>query len=401
MVSSVLLLIRRFPPQSFGGGELSAYTLARHIAASGVDVYVVTGRIPSNAADGGKPVIPHLHVLNKIEVPGNGNDEGMWNRNALAALRNTTVRPDIIHVHDPRLLKAGLTYAHSAGLPSVATINDLSVTCYYSLHFRDGKLCEKCTARGLAQCMGHWGGNKLAVPYILMAQREKRKTLNSYGGLLCRSKDVIRILSLNGIEVPMRINPPAVEDQGMVSAPSGRGKLLYIGRVDRGKGIGTAIRALTHLDASRKLHVVGEGPYLETYRDLAAKLGLGKRVVFRGNVDHNDIRAEYEAADITVSAATRVEPMPRTIFESTLAGRPIIVSDITGGHEYIEPGVSGGVIAAGDDRALADAVNSLYEYGIDKAALAAGRMIREKYDLKVITDDVLDFYNTVIEAHIR
>lgn len=397
-VSTVLILIRRFPPWSFGGGELSAYTLARHIAKSGVDVYVLTGRLPLKD-DKSVSSTTHMHILNKIEVPEDTNNENAWNRNALSAFRSIAVRPDIIHVHDPRLLKAGLKYAHSTGLPSVATINDLSVTCYYSLHFRDGKLCKKCNAKGLSQCMRYWGGNKLAVPYILMRQRDKIRVLNSYDGLLCRSEDVMQILSYNGVKTTMMINPPAVEDTGMLSAPSGKGILLYIGRVDRGKGIGTTIRALLHLDANIKLRVVGDGPYLRTYKDLTAKLGLEKRVVFKGSVDHSNIMKEYEAADITINAATRVEPMPRTIFESSLAGRAIIVSDITGGREYIEPGVSGDVVPAGNDIALADAVNTLYESGIEKASRAAGRIIREKYKLKEITCSVIDLYNRATKHH--
>ena len=48
----IIMALRRFPPQSFGGGELSAYTMAKYLVKSGHHVTVVTGEEKGLDTDG-------------------------------------------------------------------------------------------------------------------------------------------------------------------------------------------------------------------------------------------------------------------------------------------------------------------------------------------------------------
>ena len=63
-------------------------------------------------------------------------------------------------------------------------------------------------------------------------------------------------------------------------------KLLYVGRIDRRKGIDTAIEALEHLPPRRRSPSWGAGTRRgETPPGLAAERGLAERVMFSGKLD--------------------------------------------------------------------------------------------------------------------
>jgi len=393
-------VLRRFPPQSFGGGEVSAYVLAKHLVRRGLKVTVVTGRSGRTMPE--EDEMDGIRVLREIQVPNDPNDQQSWNRSTLDTLGRLALEHDVLHVQDPRLIPGCLKHSAASKKPAVATINDLSMTCYYSLHFRDGHRCDVCTLGGLYRCMKEWGGNPAGLFYLYPMQKMfSPGKLNSLSGLLCRSKDVIDILGKNGVKVPMRFSPPPVEDWGYMGDPPLSRTLLYIGRVDRGKGIDTAIRALALADGI-KLRVVGTGPYSDEYRALAARQDVLGRVDFAGPVEHDAIARSYASADATVLATTRVEPMPRIIFESCYSGRAIIVSDTTGGSEYVEDGNTGFVVRSGDVEELAEAFTYIYRYkGPVKMGKAARRSIRRKYSLESVVDGVVAFYDEVGRPAVR
>src|SRR3546814_8751428 len=93
----------------------------------------------------------------------------------------------------------------------------------------------------------------------------------------------------------------APDDAPEAAAASWGGRLLYVGRYDPRKGIETAIRALTHLDAGTTLEVQGTGDPAERDRmaSLAAELGLGDRVEF-GSVDRAGLveRSEEHTSEL-------------------------------------------------------------------------------------------------------
>src|SRR3546814_16789048 len=72
----------------------------------------------------------------------------------------------------------------------------------------------------------------------------------------------------------------APDDAPEAAAASWGGRLLYVGRYDTSKGIETAIRALTHLDAGTTPEAQGNGDTAERHRmaSLAAQPGDGTQV---------------------------------------------------------------------------------------------------------------------------
>jgi glycosyltransferase involved in cell wall biosynthesis len=139
------------------------------------------------------------------------------------------------------------------------------------------------------------------------------------------------------------------------------GRLLYVGRIDRQKGIDTAIRALGRLDAASTLEIwgTGDGAYIAECRALAAQLGVGERVRWRGWADPARRTEAYRMADAVVFPVRWEEPFGLVPVEAMAVGRPVISTARGGTAEYLRDGDNALVFAADDDAGLAACVRRL------------------------------------------
>ena len=131
---------------------------------------------------------------------------------------------------------------------------------------------------------------------------------------------------------------------------------LYVGRLKRYKGVDTALRAFA---AARRVRpglafdIAGQGDDLPRLERLAAALGLGAAVRFRGFVP------EAEKRDMLRRAWAVVFPSPKegwgiSNVEAAACGTPALASDSPGLRESVRHGVSGYLVPHGDVTALAD-----------------------------------------------
>jgi glycogen synthase len=137
--------------------------------------------------------------------------------------------------------------------------------------------------------------------------------------------------------------------------------LLYVGRIDRRKGIGTAIDALARLPEAASLTVVGDGPQpeVERLRRLARDLGLGDRVRWLGARPRRDLPGLYAQADAVVFPVEWQEPWGLVPLEAMGRGRPVVATGRGGSAEYLRDGGNCLVFRAGDPDHLARQVRRL------------------------------------------
>jgi glycosyltransferase involved in cell wall biosynthesis len=138
-------------------------------------------------------------------------------------------------------------------------------------------------------------------------------------------------------------------------------RLLYIGRIDRQKGVDTAVQALSHLPPRATLEVWGTGndDYTDELKALARKLGLGDRVRFRGWAGPAERLSAYERADVVVFPVRWEEPFGLVPIEAMGLGRLVVSTARGGSGEFLRDGENALVFEAGDERALAGAVTRL------------------------------------------
>lgn len=177
--------------------------------------------------------------------------------------------------------------------------------------------------------------------------------------------------------------------------------LLYVGRLDREKGVGKLLSALAKIHqpiGEARLVVVGAGPDLENLQASTHELGLTDRVSFVGRISYDKVPQYYQAADIFVLPSEALEGLPMTIIEAMAAGLPVVASRIGGIPEVVENGETGFLVASGDVADLTRALIQLLKedslrlwMGAKASSLAAERfsqMVMAKKALRVV-DSVL------------
>jgi glycosyltransferase involved in cell wall biosynthesis len=140
-----------------------------------------------------------------------------------------------------------------------------------------------------------------------------------------------------------------------------RWRLLYVGRIDRRKGVDTAVEALTHLPPEARLTVVGgwdEG----AEADLAAvaeDIGVRDRVTFAGQREREQVADAYGEADAVLFPVRWGEPWGLVPLEAMARGRPVVATGRGGSGEYLRNGENCVLFEADDATALAAAVKLL------------------------------------------
>lgn len=168
---------------------------------------------------------------------------------------------------------------------------------------------------------------------------------------------------------------------------------LFVGRLTHHKGVEEFIRAAR--ETAPVVHlIVGDGPRRKALEAMAAQLPPG-RVVFAGRVDWRNLPSYYRAASVGVLPSTsRLEAFGIAALECMASGRPVVVSDIPGVSEVIEPEVTGLAAEPLDASDLAQKIRAL---ALDpERARAMGKAARERvlerFTLSRVVEQLLEVY---------
>jgi glycogen(starch) synthase len=151
-------------------------------------------------------------------------------------------------------------------------------------------------------------------------------------------------------------------------------RLLCVGRVDRQKGVDTAIGALQHLPEEATLTIAGSGEatYIDELKDQAARVGVRDRVLIKGFVSSDEMPAELADADVVVFPVRWEEPWGLVPLEAMGVGRPVVSTARGGSVEYLRQGENALLFLPDDARALAQAVSRLAGDADLRRGLVAG-----------------------------
>jgi phosphatidyl-myo-inositol dimannoside synthase len=160
--------------------------------------------------------------------------------------------------------------------------------------------------------------------------------------------------------------------------------LSCVSRLVARKGQDVLIRVLPQVRArvpGARLLLVGDGPYGERLRRLAAELGVAEHVVFTGAVPAAELPAHHAVGDaFALPCRTRgggldVEGLGIVLLEAAACGLPVVAGDSGGAPETVRDGRTGHVVAGRDLDAVAGAVAGLL--GDPDRARAMGAAGRE------------------------
>lgn len=139
---------------------------------------------------------------------------------------------------------------------------------------------------------------------------------------------------------------------------NGHDVILHVGRVAPEKNLGTLIQAFPKIKEANpdaKLLIVGSGPYMEKYYEIARHLDLAGEVIFTGFVPDADLPKYYAAADV-FAIASKFETQGLVVLEALASGRPVAGANFRAIPEFIQDGINGILFDPADVRGCADAI---------------------------------------------
>ncbi len=139
--------------------------------------------------------------------------------------------------------------------------------------------------------------------------------------------------------------------------------LLFAGRLLPEKGVLIRSKPSLILHARRpcRLVIAGSGPAAEDVAARVAALGLSDSVNLAGLLSHDELLANYRAADVFVLPTYWGEGFPTVLAEAMSAGLPIVTTKLRGIADHLEDGVNALFVPPRAPSGLADAIGRLLE----------------------------------------
>lgn len=123
--------------------------------------------------------------------------------------------------------------------------------------------------------------------------------------------------------------------KGLKKRSKGCRVILYVGRLEKYKGVDYLIKTLPKLDDDIFLEIVGEGSYKRNLVKLINKLDVRSRVKFYQVLSRKDLLQKYADAN-SVVLLSEFEAFSITIAEALTAGTPCIVANTSALTEWID-----------------------------------------------------------------
>jgi glycogen(starch) synthase len=250
---------------------------------------------------------------------------------------------------------------------------------------------------GFDQWLRMWRGRRLLVAPVAQRLMDLPTTVDlvQAGAVVFNSRYTRDSAVQAGLDVgSAAVIYPGIEASLIQELPSRpwSWQLLYMGRVDRQKGVDTAVQALAHLPPQATLEVWGTGNqrYVEELRGLASRLGVDGRVHLRGWAGETERLSAYAAADAVVFPVRWKEPFGLVPLEAMALGRPVASTARGGATEFLRDGENALVFDADDPSGLAAAVSSLAsDQALRERLRKGGRLTAAEYTIERFADETV------------
>lgn len=428
----IAYVVHKFPPESVGGVETYAWSLAQALAGRGQEIHVFypllglsasesriqregvhLWRVPVDKArvrEG--PVPQYWHTFRDVHIEHSFGD-------FLGA-----VQPDLVHFHHVQGVSAKLIPL-AREWPHLVTLHDYWFFCANSQLLRpDGQICQG----------PRWGWNcvdcltlrpdlnwlralrpLIAVP-LLYRNLYVRRAVRSVPLFLAPSEflrqqyiaqgfppdrirtmeyglDLSRLqeLSAQGSTEPVT-EPflPARDAQGV--------SFGFLGALAPHKGVHVLIEAFNTLPESASLTIYGDEARFPSYAAELRALAKHPNIRFAGLLDYLHVGAALRRLDCLVVPSTWYENSPLVIREAYGVGLPVIASRLGALAEKVQDGITGRLFDVGNS---ADLARVLQELIAQPGRLLAYRAnIRPPLTMQQHVHELLAVYQGLIEANL-
>jgi len=342
----------RFYP-NVGGVETHVYEISKRLAKK-FEVEVLT-----TDPSGNLPKIEEVEGVTvrrfKSFAPGEAYyfSFGLYNY-----LKKNFAKYDVIHAHNYHALPSMLA--------SLTRCNRFVFTPHY--HARGHSLFRDLLHR----------------PYKLLGKRMFEKA----DAIVCVSKyeKSLVLKNFNVDEdriyvIPNGVNLEEFERVGRIEKEREHGLkvILYVGRIEKYKGVDYVVEALKFLPDNYVLEIVGKGSYKPEIVKLAERLRVSDRVRFYQDLSREELIERYANADVFV-LLSRHEAFGIAVAEALASKTPCIVANTSALSEWIDGRNVFGVEYPIDVHELAELIIAVSEVRVSNVKLPSWDEVVERLE---------------------
>ncbi len=362
-----------------GGVESHVRAISTEFARLGHEVTVLTSRYA--------PGLPSEETREGVRVVRARTRAVLWNTPVDSGVRRLVqeLPADVVHVHYPPPLTA---YYVARGLRHRAAPLCLTYHCDLFLPGLLGGLATRLYER-------------LFLPATFRRVSRFVVHTRSYGATsrALRNRPLTIIPSSVDLD-RFQPGPPDEELRARLGLEDRR-VLAFTGRLVPHKGLDALLRALPLLPNDVSLLVIGQGPRLDALMASARRLNVEERTRFCPGVSDHDLPAYLRLAEMFVfPSENRLEGFGLAVAEAMAVGLPVVIADLPGVREVIEPGREGLLAEPMIPGDLARRIQELLDDpGTRRAMGRAGRERAEaRYGVQTVAAELLSVYRSLSAA---
>jgi glycosyltransferase involved in cell wall biosynthesis len=211
--------------------------------------------------------------------------------------------------------------------------------------------------------------NLLHVPYKLLG----RGIFEKSDRIICVSKyEKYLVLNKMGVNAErITVIPNGIDLNQLKNTKrktKGFKSILYVGRIEKYKGIQFVLKALPKIRGNVILEIVGVGAFKTELLKLVKTLGIERRVRFYQNLERKQLLQKFADADVFVMLSTR-ESYGMTVAEALSLGTPCVVSNYSALREWIDAKTCFGISYPPDVNELAKLIHRVLNRTVDYASI--------------------------------
>jgi glycosyltransferase involved in cell wall biosynthesis len=359
-----------YPPHHFGGDAVLVRHMAEALTRAGHRVEVVYDVDAYRAASGGAERAVVEREPNGIEVHALRSRLGLLSPLLTHQLGRPVVHgraisrllgsgADVVHYHNVSLVGGPGVLRYGDAL-KLYTAHEHWLVCPTHVLWRHDR--EPCTGRECLRCVAHYRRPPQLWRFTGLLERSARHV----DAFCSPSRFSIEKHREFGFELPMELLPPFLPDTpiaehgggGEPPEPAGRGGgdraatpaaapiFLFVGRLERIKGLHDVIPLFTGAGGDAELWIAGAGKQDAELRRLAAGTA---RVRFLGRIASDEVCRLLRRARALIVPSVGFEVFPLVLLEAFREGTPVIARRLGPLPEVIEASGGGLLFATRDE----------------------------------------------------
>jgi glycosyltransferase involved in cell wall biosynthesis len=339
----ICFLVFEKPTPGRPGPSEIVWDMSQELVALGHEVHVVT---PAGSEPLGNTGL-HVH---HFQVPPTGYRwflGHLWIAKRMSVVARS-IGPDVVHA--PEYLSTAVLTTLEPHIPTVLTV--------------PGNIFQRLAVPG---------GNQASYFYTELTKWAARTSAKRCAAIIAMTREMKQWWEWTGslpertIYIPYGVDThhfrPLPDARHELGLPADSLMLLYVGRLDREKGLFDALAALAELRNTLeldhlRLEIIGDGPLRQDLERAVVQENLQGVVYLRGPLARDELPVWYSAADALLLPSW-IEPFGRVILEAMACGIPVLSTRTGGPSDHVLDGVNGFLFPPRDPGALAELLRSV------------------------------------------